>query len=106
MALVFLRSGSERKHEVKNEDPMADSEENKWFLPMSKEVMSIFSFLVSVEFIRPSVAAQLQWWIQDFLEGASTPKWATPTYHLINLSQKPHENDEIWPRGNVRPNAP
>ena len=38
----------------------------------------------------------LQWWIQDFPEGAPTPE--TPLFGQI-FSQKLHGNERNWPRG-------
>ena len=37
-----------------------------------------------------------QGWIQDFLEGALTPKGGIPSYYSANFPQKLHENKVIW----------
>ena len=37
----------------------------------------------------------MQWWIQDFPEGGAPTCEGAPTYYLVNLCQKLHENEEF-----------
>ena len=43
-----------------------------------------------------------QWGIQDFLEGAPTPRTGrVPIYYLVKFYRKLHENEEDWAGGRV-----
>ena len=45
-----------------------------------------------------SILKRLQWWIQDFPAGASTPKVGVLTYYFANLfAEKLRENEGIAP---------